>query len=139
MAFRLLKRPGWRSVVAVLLIVLPLTLGFLDYGRARVEKRPWFSIQFAGLSDGGTTMYLGWGYVLTFWHRSISVVDAAGRRAKIGYKVGPRLTFWFLLGRESSRFEQAEDIPAFQPRPRPPWRDEDNTDKEIDPAERDAP
>lgn len=95
-------------IILLLVLVLPLILGFVDYHRTSRWGPPIFSLPIAGLSDGGTVIYVGWGYSIRFWHRRISVVDANGERHKVGHKTGPRLTFWFQLGRENTWFEQVQ-------------------------------
>ena len=89
-------------------LVLPLVLGLVDYQRTSHWASPFFCFPIAGLSDGGTVMYLGWGYCIRFWHRMIRVVDAEGEQHLVGYKIGPRLTFWFQLGKENTWFEQVQ-------------------------------
>ena len=95
-------------IVGGFLLILPLALGMADFTSACRGGPPVFCVRIAGMTDGGTSISLGWGYVLTYWHRNVDVVDDEGCWTRVGYKVGPRITFWFLLGREHTWFEQDE-------------------------------
>jgi len=93
------------ALLILFIIILPLILGFTDYYRANQNRPPLFCVKIAVVSDGGSSVFLGLGYTIWFWHKLILAPDAEQRGLILGYKVGPRLTFWFQLGRENTWFE----------------------------------
>ena len=90
----------------VVFIAVPLLLGVTDFTVALKRGHPILSLPVGMFSDGGSHVNVGWGYTILEWHQMFTHPDLGNEIA--GYKVGPKLTFWFLLGLESSEFEPTQ-------------------------------
>ncbi len=90
----------------VVFIAVPLLLGVTDFTIALKTGHPVLSLPMGMLGDGGSHVTVGWGYTILEWHQMFTHPNLGNDIA--GYKVGPKLTFWFLLGLESSEFEATQ-------------------------------
>lgn len=87
----------------VVFIALPLLLGVTDYTIALKTGHPVLSLPVGMFGDGGSRVTIGWGYTILEWHQMFTHPNLGNDIA--GYKIGSKLTFWFLLGLESSQFK----------------------------------
>ncbi|MBI2437793.1 MAG: hypothetical protein HYV36_03135 [Lentisphaerae bacterium] len=90
----------------VIFIAVPLILGLTDYTIALKKGHPMLSFPTVMLLDGGSNVNIGWGYTILKWHQI--VIHPSLKNGVAGFKVGLKLTFWFLLGLESSEFKATE-------------------------------
>ena len=80
---------------SLVVVFLPLALGFIDYSRIGRGKRPLCSLYVGGFRDGGTRCYIGWGYI----------IFSAHVRTREGIVVGPRMLLWFLIPCDNTRLQ----------------------------------